>query len=189
MTEILKRPAQAVEDQHELLWSDPEKLQDESIAAFDSLLGHDVDRLAALTGISRRQLNKQRERRPDLLSKQWLHRLAELFHLTAMKFGPERTAPALRLLNRAGGHGLAGAVPAAAARGERDAAIAVISRAVREACDAASKFADRAQDGLDRADARALLPDVDEALEEMQTARALLERLANPEIGPRQIRA
>lgn len=175
MPKIFRPLPRPVEDQQERLWSDPEAVQDACIALMDTCLGHDVDRLAAVSGISRRELNKQRERRADRLGKQWLHRIAILLRSTSMKFGPARTAPAVRFLAHAAGHELANAVPAAAAAGEREAALALISRSVREVCDAAAKFAARAEDGIDQADALALLPEVEEGMAELRaTYNALL---------------
>ena len=111
MPRILLRQAHVVEDQSPAYWSDPEGVQDACIAALDVLLGRDVERIAAVSGISRRELNKQRERRQDLLGKQWLHRLVQLGRLTVTRFGAERTAPAARLFARACGHELAASVP------------------------------------------------------------------------------
>jgi hypothetical protein len=191
MTEILKPGVGAVEDQEARFWSDPEAIQDAGIDAMEDLLGRDVDYLAAATGVSRRQLNKQRERRFDLLRTQLLPRLATIFHAAATKFGAARTARALHLLTRAGGHELASAVPPAASAGSKESALALISRAMREVCDAASKFSARAEDGLDHQDAFALLPEVDEGLQELQSVRnLLLRRIEEHEhTGPRRTQA
>ena len=71
----------------------------------------------------------QRERRADRLGKQWLHRIAILLRSTSMKFGPARTAPAVRFLAHAAGHELAhvdhlGVLPVEREVGEHRAALA-----------------------------------------------------------------
>lgn len=181
-TAKLQQSPAIVEDQGGRLWSDPEALQDACIASLDSMLGHDVERLAAVSGISRRELNKQRERRADKLGKQWLHRLCALGRATAIRFGAERTAPAARLFARACGHELASAVPAAAVAGETESELAVLARAMKEFSEAAAGVAGAAVDGIDRREALALLPEVDEALQELQSVRRLLVERSTPAI-------
>lgn len=171
MRKILTPEAPLVEDQLANDWSDPEEIQDACIAVMDTCLGHDVERLAAVSGISRRELNKQRERRADRLGKQWMHRLALILRATSMKFGRERTAPAVRLLAHAAGHELAASVPHAAERGQADLDTSLLATTMREVLDAAAKFAAAAVDGVDRQEAAQLLPEFDEALDQLHAMR------------------
>lgn len=172
----------ARQDQETFPWSNPEALQDACIRALDALLGHDVERLAAVSGISRRELNKQRERRADRLGTQWLHRLCAIGRATVERFGSERAAPAARLFARACGLEISSAVPEAAAAGSAGSELAVLARAMKEFSEAASGVADAAVDGIDRREAAALLPEVDEALQEMQAVRRLLVARSLPSL-------
>lgn len=175
MTNTLKPAAAPVEDQLRLLWSDPERLSDACIRALDEILGHDVDRLANATGISRRELNKQRERREDKFGRHWLHRLVTLTHRAAQSFGAERTRAAAHLFARACGHELASAVPEAATGREKETDLALLARSMREFSEASAAYAAAAENGITPAEARALLPEVDQALAELQAVRNRLQ--------------
>lgn len=188
MRKILNPEASLVEGQFDRIWTSAELLQDAACHAMDALMGRDGAQIAASLGMQHRQFNKQRERDFELLRKQWLFQLATALHFTAVTFGPGRTAPVARLVCRAAGHELAHQAPAAAVTGERQSALALISRSVREVCDAASKFAERAEDGIDQEDALVLLPEVEEALEELRAFRAALLQIAGKDgttDGPR----
>ncbi|MEO8277415.1 MAG: hypothetical protein ABI639_14470 [Thermoanaerobaculia bacterium] len=173
MTNIIAPPAVTVEDLNERFWSNDAAIEDAAVAALNELLGADVVELAGDIGISRRELNKQRERGRKL----WLARISQLARRVAVRFGPERTAAAARLFARASGHELAVAISPGAQRGESTSAIALLTRAMREVNDAAAKYADRAIDGIDRQDACALLPEFDQALDYLQGIRSGLVAL------------
>lgn len=183
MKKILTPEASLVEGQFDRIWTNAELLQDAACHAMDSLMGRDGAQIAAALGMQQRQFNKQRERDFDLLHKQWLFQLATALHFTAAAFGPARTAPVARLVCRAAGHDVAHQAPPAAVTGERESALALISRSVREVCDAATKFAARAEDGIDQADAIALLPEVQEGMEELRATYAALLKIAGKEDG------
>lgn len=175
MPRTLPPPAAPVEDQLKLLWSDPERCSDACLRALDEMLGHDVERLANATGISRRELNKQRERRDDKFGRHWLHRLVTLAHRTAATFGADRTRAAAHLFARACGHELASAVPEAAAGHQKETDLALLARAMREFAEASQGFAAAAENGIDPNEARALLPEVDQALTRLQAMRNRLQ--------------
>lgn len=194
MRPIVKLAPRPVEDQLARDWSDPEAIQDACIAVMNTCLGHDVERLAAVSGISRRELNKQRERRADRLGKQWMHRLALILRATTMKFGRERTAPAVRLLAHAAGHELAASLPVPVDGGQADLDSSLLATTMREVLDAAAKFAAAAVDGVDRQDAAQLLPEFDEALDHLHAMRdRIAERAGQNSAGvaatPRRTRA
>jgi len=175
MPRTMTPPPAPVEDQLKLLWSDPERLSDACIRALDEMLGHDVERLANATGISRRELNKQRERREDKFGRHWLHRLVTLAHRAAATFGADRTRAAAHLFARACGHELASAVPQPAAGHEKESDIALLARTMREFSEASAQYAAAAENGISPAEARDLLPEVDQALEQMQAIRNRLQ--------------
>lgn len=175
MPRTLPPPAAPVEDQLKLLWSDPERCSDACLRALDEMLGHDVERLANATGISRRELNKQRERRDDKFGRHWLHRLVTVAHRTAATFGADRTRAAAHLFARACGHELASVVPEAAAGREKETDLALLARAMREFAEASQGFAAAAENGIDPNEARALLPEVDQALTRLQAMRNRLQ--------------
>lgn len=175
MPPTLPPTAAPVEDQLKLLWSDPERCSDACIRAMDEILGHDVERLANATGISRRELNKQRERRDDKAGKHWLHRLITLTHRAAQSFGADRTRAAAHLFARACGHELASSVPEAAAGHEKESDIALLARTMREFSEASAQYAAAAENGISPEEARALLPEVDQALDQMQAIRNRLQ--------------
>ncbi len=172
MTRTLPPTAAPVEDQLKLLWSDPERCSDACIRAMDELLGHDVERLAKATGISRRELNKQRERRDDKLGKHWLHRLVTLTHRAAQSFGADRTRAAAHLFARACGHELASRVPEAATGQQKESDLALLARTMREFSEASAAYAAAAEHGITPAEARALLPEIDQALDQLQAVRS-----------------
>lgn len=172
-----------VEDQPLPAWSDPEQVETASIRAIDELLGHDVDRIAGVVGLSRRELNKQRERRPD--RKLWLVRLCEMGRAVAERFGTERTAPAARLFARACGHDLATGAPAASADGCHDDVLHLLAGAMREFGEVATGLSEAALDGVDRQEALALIPEVDQAVERLQAIRNRLVFLSMPR--PRRV--
>lgn len=176
MPRTMPPPTPPVEDQLRLLWSDPERLSDACIRALDEMLGHDVERLANATGISRRELNKQRERRDDKFGRHWLHRLVTIAHRSAATFGADRTRSAAHLFARACGHELASSVPTAAAGHEKESDLALLARSIREMSEAAAKYAAAAaENGISPEEARALLPAVDQALAEWQAVRNRLQ--------------
>lgn len=175
MTPTMHPPPSPVEDQLRLLWSDPERLSDACIRALDEMLGHDVERLANATGISRRELNKQRERREDKFGRHWLHRLVTLSHRAAVSFGADRTRAAANLFARACGHEIASAVPQAAAGHEKESDIALLARTMREFGEASAQYAAAAENGISPAEARDLLPEVDQALGQLQAIRNRLQ--------------
>lgn len=164
-----------VEDQLKLLWSDPERCSDACLRALDEMLGHDVERLANATGISRRELNKQRERRDDKFGRHWLHRLVTVAHRTAATFGADRTRAAAQLFARACGHELASVVPEAAAGHQKESDLALLARSMREFSEASVGYATAAENGISPEEARALLPEVDQALDQMQAIRNRLQ--------------
>lgn len=171
MPNTLKPTPAPVEDQLRLLWSDPERISDACIRALDEMLGHDVERLANATGISRRELNKQRERREDKFGRHWLHRLVTLSHRAAQHFGADRTRAAAHLFARACGHELASSVPQAAAGHEKETDLALLARTMREFSEASAAYAAAAENGITPAEARALLPEIDQALDQLQAVR------------------
>ena len=175
MPRTLPPTAAPVEDQLKLLWSDPERCSDACIRALDEMLGHDVERLANATGISRRELNKQRERREDKFGRHWLHRLVTLSHRAAQSFGADRTRAAAHLFARACGHELASSVPEAAAGHEKESDIALLARTMREFSEASAQYAAAAENGISPEEARALLPEVDQALDQLQAIRNRLQ--------------
>lgn len=175
MPRTIPPPAAPVEDQLKLLWSDPERCSDACLRALDEMLGHDVERLANATGISRRELNKQRERRDDKFGRHWLHRLVTLAHRTAASFGAERTRAAAQLFARACGHELASVVPEAAAGHQKETDLALLARSMREFSEASLGYATAAENGIDPSEARALLPEVDQALAQLQAMRNRLQ--------------
>lgn len=172
-----------VEDQQPLPWSDPEAIETACIHAIDELLGHDVDRIAGVLGVSRRELNKQRERRPD--RRTWLHRLCEIARAVTERFGPERTAAAARIFSRACGHDLAHGTPAASSHGCHDDVLQLLAGAMREFGEVASGLSAAALDGVDRQEATQLIPEVDEAVERLQAIRNRLVFLSMPR--PRRV--
>lgn len=175
MPRTLPPTAAPVEDQLKLLWSDPERCSDACIRALDEMLGHDVERLANATGISRRELNKQRERREDKFGRHWLHRLVTLSHRAAQSFGADRTRAAAHLFARACGHELASSVPEAAAGQQKETDLALLARTMREFSEASVGYATAAENGIDPSEARALLPEVDQALAQLQAMRNRLQ--------------
>lgn len=178
---LLSLPASGlpVEDQDAAPWSDPEVLETAVVRALDELLGHDVDRLAGVSGISRRELNKQRERGRKI----WLARLCQLGRAAFDRFGAERTEPAARLFAQACGHDLARAVPATAADGNREGALQLLACAMREFGQASSRFAAAAADGIDAREAEALIPEVDQAAAALAAVRQLLVIRSIPRRG------
>lgn len=172
-----------VEDQPLPEWSDPEQVETASIRAIDELLGHDVDRIAAVLGVSRRELNKQRERRPD--RKLWLFRLCEIAHAVVERFGPDRAAPAARLFARACGHDLATGAPPASTGGCHDDVLHLLAGAMREFGEVATGLSEAALDGVDRREAEQLIPEVDQAIERLQAIRNRLVFLSMPR--PRRV--
>jgi len=175
MAKILEQDAQIGEDQLERWWSDPELIDEACIRAMDDLFGHDVERLASLCGIERRELNKQRERRADLFGRRWLYRIALVSRFAFMKFGRERTAGVARIIARACGYTLAEPANPAVRLGEPAAVLQQIAEALTEASDAAAKLSAATLVGIHRHNANGLISEVDEAIEKFEAIRVMLQ--------------
>lgn len=180
MPTTLHHPRHPAKGQLELPWPSYEALNEAALRAADVALGHDVEQLSLDCGLSRRELNKQRERRPEeneggpaALGRQTLYRAALLLAAVRSRFGAERVRPAARLIARACGVELADEIAPAESR--RKAELAIIADATAEACQAAALASEAAADGIDPREAERLLPQVAEVLERWSTLRAFLE--------------
>lgn len=142
------------------------------MATMPGLTGEIVHRCAIACGLIRLL---ERERRDDKLGKHWLYRLVTITHRAAQSFGPERTRAAAHLFARACGHELASSVPEAATGHEKESDLAILARSMREFSEASAAYAAAAENGITPAEARALLPEVDQALNELQAVRNRLQ--------------
>ena len=100
---------------------------------------------------------------------------SNLAHRTAASFGADRTRAAAHLFARACGHELASSVPEAAAGHEKESDIALLARTMREFSEASAQYAAAAENGISPEEARALLPEVDQALDQLQAIRNRLQ--------------
>lgn len=174
-----------VQDQFDPGWPTYEALNEEALRAADIALGRDVEQLALDCGLSRRELNKQRERTPDddqggpaSLGHQALYRAALYLDSVRRRFGADRCRPAARLVARACGASVADEIPAWEFTDESPLGLLRLGiEANRELADYLEKLDDRIADGrLDVADARALLPELDQVLERAMGAKVALQR-------------
>lgn len=170
----------SVEGQSAPTWPSYEAMNEEALRAADVALGRDVEQLAIDCGLSRRELNKQRERTPDddqggpaSLGRQSLYRAALFLDTVRQRFGAERCKPAARLVAKACGVQIAEPVAASAAlAGDPLTLLRQAISSEAELAQAAQLLGQALADGrLDPREARELLPEFDEAIEIAQGIR------------------
>ena len=164
MPKSFYRSPRAAQSQLELWWRDPEDRAAER--AMDDLLGHDVEAIAAQTGMERRRLNQQRETSdPDLRRQNWLRRLGRILGTVRELSGGDRARllPALQLLADAAGFDLAERL---AGNAEAESPLArILGHAMREAGEAIATAAAAAADGTITArELPSALRQIDEAI-------------------------
>lgn len=176
-----------VEGQHASAWPRPEALFEDALAAANAALGRDVEQLAVDCGLSRRELNKQRERGdvdPDLggpaaLGHQWLYRAALWLDAVRRRYGADRVRDAARLVARACGVDLAEPVAGKTGSNSNSGIFRVSLEANRELGDYLDKLdLALANNDLDPVEIKGLIKELDDVGERTNGARnALLSRL------------
>lgn len=188
MTHTMPRHAVAVQGQLAAPWPSYEAINEEAMRAAEAALGHNVEQLSIDCGLSRRELNKQRERAasdgeggPAAIGRQLLYRAALLLSAVRARYGTERTLPAARLIAKACGVQIADTLPEVDQRDERVTDLRLVASAERAAGSALMEALDAAIDGIDQKEARAMAPTIDRAIERLSTLRTLAERRASGE--------
>lgn len=185
MPHRMKQLELPVEGQVDPGWPTYEAMNEEALRAADIALGRDVEQLALDCGLSRRELNKQRERTPDddqggpaSLGHQALYRAALYLDSVRRRFGADRCRPAARLIARACGAAVADEIRAKEIEDDTPRTILRLGiEANRELADYLAQLDTRIADGdLSPRDARALLPELDEVLERAMGAKVALQR-------------
>lgn len=181
MTHRMQQLALPVEGQHEPAWPSYEAMNEEALRAADVALGRDVEQIALDCGLSRRELNKQRERTPDddqggpaSLGRQCLYRLALYLDTVRRRYGAERCKPAARLVAKACGVEVADRVAGRSGANSPSGIFRISIEANRELGDYLQKLEQFAANGLDRTERERLVVELDEVLERVQGAKSAL---------------
>lgn len=171
----IAKSAPAVQSQLHLFWTDPSERVCERL--MDNALGHDVEKVAAIVGISRRRLNRQRE--SEFSSTNFLRRLLRIITaLRDMNAAPTRYEPIAAAIAEAAGGDFAHR-PTTVGEDVAASLLKKTNNCLKESTEVVQSVLRFIEDGhVDAHELRMVEPQIDESLAELHSLKALLRAKA-----------